>query len=312
MRVSVIRDDILARLPPVARDHALYLEEARQRRDAFGIIVWAAVLLEAILEDVLRDRGDEIGAGKDRDDLGGLIKRLEPVVKGDGRVAAEVLEAAHSVRVNRNRAVHHTGRRKLGLENAATKTCDELRLILEWWSTRKTPSASALVAWIGRVFLASITPNQPRHRGFLADIRQELIKRELEPVTVELTEYDRRAPLAAVSQVMRHCDAVLIVGLERSRAFHVRDREGSDSESDAFDRRYSSSWLHMEGGLAYGLGLGDRVFVLCEPGIHGDGVFDADWNQYQRVEIADLDVDSAPVRQTLERLVASIQAARPA
>jgi hypothetical protein len=62
----------------------------------------------------------------------------------------------------------------------------------------------------------------------------------------------------------------------------------------------------MESALAYGLGLGDRVFVLCEPTIHSEGVFDKDWNQFQRVEIEHLSIDDANVRKTLDRLAAAV------
>jgi hypothetical protein len=301
----VITDHLLDALPPVARDHALYLEDARLRRDAFGIIVWAAVLLEAVLEDVLR--ADDTKPAEERPDLGGLINRLQTSLNREvgGGAAAEVLDAAHTLRVNRNRAVHNTGLTKQGLANAARKTSDDLRLILNWWLQCRRVSSRETPAWRGRVFLATITPDQARHRGFLLDLKAALAQRLLEPVTVELTQYDRRAPLARVAEAMRQCDAVLVVGLERSRAFYVRDREGSEKEADETNRRYSSAWLHMEGALAYGLGLGERVYVLCEPHIHGEGVFDKDWNQFQRVEINQLSVEDANVRETLDRILAA-------
>jgi len=304
----VIDDRLLNALPLVARDHALYLEEARLRQDGFGVIVWAAVLLEAVLEDVLLAVGEIVKTGEDRPDLGGLIGNLQALLKREGpdRLAPEVLEAAHTVRVNRNRVVHNTGRRKAGLDTAALKTSDDLRLILDWWYGRRHLPKNEDPIWLGRVFLSTITPDQPRHRGFLADVTNALIERKLEPVSVTLKEYDRKAPLSRVAQEMRRCDAVLVVGLERSRAFYVRDREGSEREKEETNRRYSSSWLHMEAALAHGLGLGDRVYVLCESGIHSEGVFDKEWNQFQRVEIDRLDVEDANVLETLERISADI------
>jgi hypothetical protein len=304
----VIDDRLLNALPRVARDHALYLEDARLRRDAFGIIVWAAVLLEAVLEDVLLATGDVARAGEERPDLGGLIGRIQALLKREGPdgAAPEVLDAAHTVRVNRNRAVHNTGRRKVGLDNAALKTSDDLRLVLDWWYARRHLPKADAPGWIGRVFLATITPDQPRHRGFLADLANALIERKLEPVTVTQSEYDRKSPLVPVARDMRTCDAVLVVGLERSRAFYVRDREGSEKERDETNRRYSSTWLHMEAALAYGMGLGERVYVLCEPGIHSEGVFDKEWNQFQRVEITRLDVEDANVVDTLDRISADV------
>jgi len=308
----IINDHLLETLPPVARDHALYLEDARLRKDAFGIIVWAAVLLEALLDDVLRGAEAEPKQVEDRLELGKLIGLVQGQLEREGSKSAapEVLDAAHTIRVHRNRAVHNTGRAKTGLDSAAQNALDNLKLILEWWQKRRA-SPKAPPDWRGRVFLATITPDQARHRGFLADLKAALVQRKLEPVTVELTQYDRKVPLARVAEVMRQCQAVLVVGLERSRAFYVRDREGSERETDATNRRYSSAWLHMEGALAYGLGLGERVYVLCEPDIHSEGVFDKDWNQFQRVEIGRLDVADAGVKETLDRIEAAIAATAP-
>jgi hypothetical protein len=266
------------------------------------------VLLEALLDDVLRGAKAEPKQMEDRQELGKLIGLVQGQLEREGSKSAapEVLDAAHTIRVHRNRAVHNTGRAKTGLDSAAQNALDNLKLILDWWQKRRASPTAPPPDWRGRVFLATITPDQARHRGFLADLKAALVQRGLEPVTVELTQYDRKAPLARVAAVMRQCQAVLVVGLERSRAFYVRDREGSERETDATNRRYSSAWLHMEGALAYGLGLGEGVYVLCEPDIHSEGVFDKGWNQFQRVEIEHLDIDDANVRETLDRLTAAV------
>jgi hypothetical protein len=114
-------------------------------------------------------------------------------------------------------------------------------VVLEWWRARRSALPAAAPDWLDRVFLATITPDQARHRGFLIDLRAELITRRLQPVAVEPLAYDRKAPLKPVAEAMRTCDAVLVVGLERSRAFYVRDREGSDKQAEETNRRYSSA-----------------------------------------------------------------------
>jgi hypothetical protein len=300
---SILDDTTLEALPPVPRDHALYLEDARLRSDAFGVIVWAAVLLEALLTDALPP---EQKKNKDRPDLNGLIDNIGALLKNAGNAAPEVIDSSHAVRANRNRAVHDTGLAKRALDDDARQSLARLRVVLDWWRARHPVQPAAAPDWLGRVFLATITPDQARHRGFLIDLRAELVTRRLQPVVVELSDYDRKTPLKPVAEAMRTCDAVLVVGLERSRAFYVRDREGSAKQAEETNRRYSSAWLHMESALAYGVGLGDRVFVLCEPTIHSEGVFDKDWNQFQRVEIENLSIDDANVRETLDRLAAAV------
>jgi len=99
---------------------------------------------------------------------------------------------------------------------------------------------------------------------------------------------------------------MLVIGLERTRAYLVRDREGTDREFEETHRRYSSAWLDIEGGIAFGLGLGDRVFVLCEPGIVSAGVFDREWNQYVVVAPARMDINDPAVIRTIDQISAAV------
>jgi hypothetical protein len=78
------------------------------------------------------------------------------------------------------------------------------------------------------------------------------------------------------------CKGLIVLGLERSHAYLVRDREGSMEPKDRTHRRYASGWLHLEAGIAHSLDL--PIFVMCERGIASDGIFDREWNSYAVME----------------------------
>lgn len=312
MLLDISESDLL-KLPRLVRHHAIQLDSAIFNRDAFSSIVWSAVTLESLLEETLVALGHKPTgrSGSARPDLGGMLSRLESALKEDAvalRNVAEVLDRSHSIRVARNITVHHTGHAKGDLSRQSEKVREDLEFILRWWLEQVYVPEDAQAEINARVFLATITPDHPRHRAFLAELKQALLSRGLEPVTVSISEYDKHRPLSVVGDAMANCDAVLIVGLERSRAYLVCDREGTGKEREDKHRRYSSAWLHMEAGLAYGLGLHERVFVLCEYSIWSEGVFDRDWNQFRPIVLPALDVGLPEVQETLERIQRSTAA----
>jgi len=304
MKLSV-SDDVFLRLPALVRHHAIQLDNAAFNKDYFSSIVWAAVTLEALLEEIL-EALDQKASGKhgsERPDLGGMLSALEKVIKQQERNlsgAMELISRAHTIRATRNLIVHNTGRRKKDMRRQAETVCEDLSDILQWWidefAEADDPSARQALP---RIFLATINPDHPRHRAFLGDLKQALSDAGMQPVTVQMTEYDRKCPLQRVTASMKECQAVLIVGLERSRAYLVCDREGTAKQVEDKHRRYSSAWLHMEAGLAYGLGFEDRIFVLCEQSIWSEGAFDRDWNQFTPVVMPWLDVELPAIRETI-------------
>lgn len=304
-----IDDDSLLRLPEIVRQHAIQLDHAIFHKQHFSAIVWAAVTLEALLEEILATLDQEVSdqSSRDRPDLGGMLSRLDAAVKKRSERlsgAAEVVDKAHSIRVSRNHTVHNTGRQKGDLSRQSEKIVEDLEFILKWWidTLAKPADETTFEGRRVRCFLATINPDHPRHRAFLIDIKQLLKKNNIEPITVTLTEYDRNAPMTRVASVMQTCDTVLIIGLERTRAYLVCDREGTANQFEDTHRRYSSSWLHIEGGLAVGLGLSRKTFVICEENIWSEGVFDRGWNEFTPIVIPNLDVNSRGVQETIRRI----------
>ena len=102
----------------------------------------------------------------------------------------------------------------------------------------------------------------------------------------------------------------IVVGLERSHSYFLRDKEGTDDQREETHRKYTSGWLHLEAGLAHALGL--DVFVICESGICSDGIFDRSWNSYVVAELATLEEESRELRDFLDHLAAWAKSRTPA
>ena len=103
------------------------------------------------------------------------------------------------------------------------------------------------------------------------------------------------------------CHGIIVLGLERSHAYFYRDKEGSEKESEAMHRRYSSAWLQLETGMA--IGMGKDIFVLCISVILFQWknpfllVFDRNWNSYTPVELEmPLDINDPMIKETLRVL----------
>jgi hypothetical protein len=90
---AILNYATLERLPSVPRDHALYLEDARLRSDAFGVIVWSAVLLEALLSVILPPEQKKT----ERPDLNGLIDNVAALLTSGGSAAPDVIDSSHKL-----------------------------------------------------------------------------------------------------------------------------------------------------------------------------------------------------------------------
>jgi hypothetical protein len=262
---------------PTVRAFDLH-HEAISRGDWVAAGVWGAVFLEAFLENAMTALGLAV---PDRLDLGTAITRLHRERQlQQGRA---VLDRCEAVRLARNALVHAGGTGELGVETHTRTIAAYLKEIVQlagpWFaSIGASPPAAAIVVPdpIGRVFVSKISPHLPRQRMFLNDLCKLLRDSALEPVEIELDEYDKKDPIAPVIRTIRGCDALLCIGLERSHAYLLCHREGSEKQAELPHGFYSSGWLHIEAGVAYA--LGKPVFVLCQERIVSDGVFDRDWN----------------------------------
>lgn len=276
--------------------------------DYLASAVWGAVFLEALLDDFARERRLQRPG---QDDLNGRIQQLQQC-RNSGKIPdlpEEIIKRCDDIRNTRNRLVHDTGAAKTTLAQDAQFIHAGLEVILDWFKGAVRPQAlndpTPPAAGGKRVpmFLSTVNPHQnARQSYFLEELGERLRRIGVEPIRFIPTLYDKHDPIGRVCELMRSCRAATIIGLERTHAYFLRDKEGTPEEKEAVHRQYTSGWLHLEAGIAHALGL--EVFVLCQKGIHSDGIFDRGWNTYPVAEVDSLRLDSEPLNQFLRHLEA--------
>ncbi len=270
--------------------------------DRLAAGVWGAVFLESFLEEALMTLGL---SASDRD-LGGMINRLRQEKSLPN--IHEVLNQCEMVRAARNGLVHagdSPGRVVETYSATITGTIPHiLRLARPWFPTppSRTEPTAAFPKVKARVFLSTITPHLKLQSLFLMNLEDELRARGLEPVRAELKDWDRKDPVGKVISFLRGCDACLCVGLERSHAYLLCEREGGEKATETTHGFYTSGWLNLETGAAFALGM--PVLVLCEARIVSDGVFDRNWNSSQPfvIESRPPTIEDPAVPECLARL----------
>jgi class 3 adenylate cyclase len=136
-----------------------------------------------------------------------------------------------------------------------------------------------------RAFISTVTPHSDAQVRFLEAFSRRLLTLEIEPVFLKQTSYDKIDPIGKVLKQIALCDFVIVLGLERSHAYYLKDKELSRQETEDVHRKYTSSWLHLEAGLSYA--IGKQVFVLCSSDILSDGIFDRSYNTYPVFEFSE-------------------------
>ena len=296
--------------PSTLRSFDLHIDAAG-KPDWLAAGVWGAVFLESFLEEVMRARAITL---PDRLDLGGAISRLR--AEKDLPHLRTVLDRCESIRLARN-ALVHAGPLIGDSTVAHAQTIgvclrEVIRLAEAWFPSPVTLSPAHDVPGpsIGRVFVSTITPHLPRQASFVRDLSLALRRRQLEPVFVLTDEFDANDPMGKVLSVLRTCDALLCIGLERSHAFLLREKEGSKDEKETAHGYFSSGWLNMEAGAGFALGM--PVVVLCEPRIKSEGIFDRTWNSSPPYEMASTpsSVTDPAVQRCLTRLEELVRTAK--
>lgn len=266
---------------------------ALQEERYFEASVWASVFLEAFLVELLQRFEISPASGND------LNSRIDRLRGAADIIPDDIPKRCHEIRSTRNRLVHDTGLGKNTLPQDAKSIYSNLGEILDWYCKKVSPieptCSEADVAEMNHkelipVFISTLNPDNERQRFFLNGFKDKLKQIGIKPVQCEFGFYDGKDPLKKVREEITKCQAMIVVGLERSNAYYIKDKEGSKKESIDTHRKYTSGWLHLEAGMANA--LGKEVFVLCQKDIYSDGIFDRTWNTYPVFEFSLLDEDS--------------------
>lgn len=301
-------NDFRSYLPGPVFQHLRNARIALDEGQHFASAIWGAVFLEAFLEVLL----NELGVPKAlQDDLQGRIQQLNNYMKNRSpekpSVPDDVVKRCNDIRNTRNRLVHDTGLAKVTLVQDAEFIFAGLRAILDWYRLVSIRRCEAPIEGLPNaevqgipVFLSTITPGTERESYFLGMFESKLRGIGIRAVRAEVSIYDRKDPIGKIRKIIKGCEAGIVLGLERSHAYFLKDREGTCNEKEEIHRKYTSGWLHLEAGMVNALGM--DLFVLCQKDIYGDGIFDRGWNSYSVVELPTLDENSPQLRQFLDHL----------
>lgn len=295
--------------------------KAFENRELLSASIWSAVFVESILKDILtvllnvNVSTEEISAliARLRNTLNNRSSRFE-LTPADSTAIEDIMRRADEIRLKRNRLVHDTGMENNYLDSDADDIYKNVNLIIERYLKTKVSKAvfrknkdiaDEVVNTQHEpsfpMFISTITPHTFEQSEFIEEFCNKLKGIGIKPVRCVMTDFDRRNPMEKARRCIEGCHGVIVLGLERSHAYFYRDKEGSEKESEAMHRRYSSAWLQLETGMA--IGMGKDIFVLCQKNLYGDGIFDRNWNSYTPVELdMPLDINDSMIKETLRVL----------
>jgi hypothetical protein len=171
-----------------------------------------------------------------------------------------------------------------------------LAMVAEWYRENYGPGGDGDIKDALPVFLSVGGPHRLDQEQFLSLVRVEMRAACVQLLTVEGGEYSRDKPFEQVAQVMTTCRAALVIGLERSHAYTVFERELSERQKLHQDQYIPTAWNQIEGSIATALRL--PVLVLRERRLHREGIFEAE-NHGHRIREFDLALESKGLSQDL-------------
>lgn len=255
----------------------------------FASAIWGSVFLEGFLAELLRDLGSKKNDLKVLNDYIEHLRNLKSREHIDVIVPQEMLYRCGIIREIRNGLVHDTGYSKDSIQSEAGTILDSIKIILELYKKHFLFEKSTLQKEevinendLIPVFISAINPDNELQKYFMELFYHRLRQIGIKPVRAELDDYDKDNPIERIKEFLVECDGMIVIGLERSHAYFLRDRVGGKKQEDKIHTKYTSSWLHLEAGLAHA--LGKDLFVTCQTDICNDGIFDRSWNSYRVIE----------------------------
>lgn len=292
--------------------------KAFENRELLSASILSAVFVESILKDILMML---LNVNISTEEINSLIARLRNTLNNgssrfelsvtDATAIEDIMRRADEIRLKRNRLVHDTCIENDYLDSDADDIFKNVNLIIERYI--RTNVSKAIFRKNKEVtdeviepqsepdfpmFISTITPHTFEQSEFIEGFCNKLKNIGIKPIRCTVTAFDRKNPMEKARKCIEGCHGVILLGLERSHTYFYKDKEGSEKESEAMHRRYSSAWLQLEAGMA--IGMGKDIFVLCQKNLYGDGIFDRNWNSYSPVELEmPLDINDPTIKETL-------------
>lgn len=135
-----------------------------------------------------------------------------------------------------------------------------------------------------RIFLSVGGPHRLDQTQFLGHLRTEMRRQGVQLLSLD-GEYAENKPFDQIRELLATCHGALVLGMERSHAYAVFEKEKSDGEKYHPEQFVPTAWNQIEGSMASAVGL--KVLVLRERRLHHEGIFEAKHHDHQ---ICDFDL----------------------
>lgn len=214
---------------------------------------------------------------------------------------SELLERMDDANRIRIRAVHKKSSLSIITGGDALQIVNILYLVITWigeeiiektdgnYSTQLLP-----------IFLSVGGPHRLDQQQFLQKIKTLMRSIKVCIKSLSQGEYSDDKPFDQICDIMKSCKGVLIIGIERSHAYTVFEREASEKEKLDKDRFIPTAWNQIEGAIACALKL--PILILRQQNIHKEGVFEAE-NHRHVIKDFDLKTDAKGLSQELEGVI---------
>ncbi len=135
----------------------------------------------------------------------------------------------------------------------------------------------------------------------LQHLRTELRNLGVDLRSLNASNFSEDRPFDQVRDIMSRWRGALVVGLERSHAYAVFEREQSKRQKLYADQFIPTAWNQIEGAIASALNL--PILVLKDQRLNNEGIFEAE-NHRHRCEAFDVREEAKGLSPRLKEILA--------
>ncbi|WP_166336989.1 hypothetical protein [Sphingobacterium chungjuense] len=151
-----------------------------------------------------------------------------------------------------------------------------------------------------QVFISHPTPFNNNQDSFLKLLKKELEERGLNPVNLGKNNWSFKSPMQPIKELMIHSKAVVVVGLERFHDYIGYAKQHSKYEVEYVHKFRSSSWIQIEAGMAYMVGI--PILILKEKNIEKEGILDPNVSEFYVFEF-DIEEQLTELSEELKAII---------
>ncbi|WP_156458654.1 hypothetical protein [Ectopseudomonas composti] len=130
-----------------------------------------------------------------------------------------------------------------------------------------------------KVFISKGGDESTSQRAFVVAVIDALKTAGIKSRIMYENEWSHEQPLKVIKKTISECDGLLVIAYTRSE-FDKGKELRDNKEKEIRDIRLPTTWVHIEGAIAYAYEL--PIWILAESGLKSEGLIEKgyDWNVY--------------------------------